>query len=1509
MLKPSSVLVVDDDAVLREVALRVLRNAADQLLEAATGREALDLVRRYRPAVILLDVVLPDIDGVEVCRRIKADPELAGTFVLMISGLRTGSETQAEALEAGANGYVTRPISNRELLARVENALQLQRTLEELRETQEYLRRIIETSPVPISLIDLEGRVQLWNQAAARLFGWAADEVVGRPMPIVQAENQEEFDRLRARVARGETLQNIALRRRTKGDKPVDLSLSASPVHDAGGEIVGIMAALLDVSELNSLTEALRHERDLLSGIMEVNPAGVTVVDATGDLVFANPAAERVLGLNRTEITSRRYDDPAWRITAYNGTPMPVEDLPFSRVMATRRPVHDVHHAIEWPDGTRKLLSISGAPLFGVEGQIERVVLTVTDDTAHIRQDEHVLQLNDVLRAIRDVNQLLVREKDPDRLIAECCRILVASQVYDNAWITTVGSDGAPQRTAYAGEGLRDEVLTHAPSADALLRCVETTFAAPKTCVGAECSQTGEDCPLRKAAGDSVPMAAALRHQMAQYGVLSVGVNPAFAADPESMDLLEEIAGDIALALHNIETEAAFADQVQSQRAFELRLETLVAVTNELALTRSVDALCRRAVELAVERLGFERIGIWLSDEQDPTRQRGTFGIDEEGNLRDERGKTVPVDAWLQDWIDRAKPEVEYAQAIELYDERRAQVGTGTLARAMLWHGDAFAGTVSIDNLLSGAPITEHDRHVLRLFAATLSNLLVRTKTEVVLQEREQFYRTVFETTGSAMMVLEDDMTLLTVNEEAERLLGYSRQALENGLTFDAFVVDEDRDLVVSRHHQRRREPARVPSQYEFRIRDRAGTIKDVAVTVGLIPGTRRSVVSVLDVTAQKVAVAAMQRHAALQSAIGQIAMHTVEAPDLETLTQKVLEETLTMMGLDHGSCWCGDLQTHHGMDPGVIRAFIAQLPAPEEGAMLTFVDDDLRASGPSAQPTSILQTQGLDAVAVVVNQRSGAPEEVTGILVAGPAPRSWNEEELRLLEAVGWQLSGAAARLGLLAQAARQARRLQHVIDTVPEGVLLLAADSRVLLANPLARSELDFLSGAGVGDQITQLGDRPVDEILSPPPSGSWHEIAYGGRNFEVVAEPLSELHDLDGWVLVLRDVTDERTMARQLAQQERLASVGHLAAGIAHDFNNILAVIILYAEMASRRLSQVPEVQRHLKVVQEQAHRASDLIQQILDFSRRAALERRPMDLVPFLKEQIKLLERTLPESIAIELVHDGGRLRIDADPTRIQQVLMNLATNARDAMPQGGAIRISLHELTFDDDAAAPLPGMLPGPWVRLTFSDTGEGMSPEALDNAFEPFFTTKATGTGLGLAQIYGIVKQHGGEVDIASRAGEGTAVSLYFPALVEKDDGAAAEAFSDVLSAGAGQRILVVEDNAQTRAALVAALTSLDYVIVEAGHGGEALEVLAEQGDDIDLIISDAIMPVMGIGRLLEALVERGYTQPVIVVSGYLEPEEKAQLHEGGQLFAWLTKPVRLQELAAVTALALNAR
>jgi len=340
-------------------------------------------------------------------------------------------------------------------------------------------------------------------------------------------------------------------------------------------------------------------------------------------------------------------------------------------------------------------------------------------------------------------------------------------------------------------------------------------------------------------------------------------------------------------------------------------------------------------------------------------------------------------------------------------------------------------------------------------------------------------------------------------------------------------------------------------------------------------------------------------------------------------------------------------------------------------------------------------------------------------------------------------------------------------------------------------------------------------------------------------MVARPVESTPESQGWVMVLRDVTQERQLEQQTRRQERLAAVGQLAAGIAHDFRNIMAVITLYTQMLMLMPELSAEVVRRLRTVEHQARRAGDLIQQILDFSRRSVFERTPVDLLPLLREHVELLGRTLPESVEISLVSqvssdDCGaqnEYMVFADPTRIQQVIMNLALNARDAMPSGGELRIELGRLRIVKAKDAPLPGMEEGPesWVSIKVVDSGEGVSPEALPHIFEPFFTTKAAGggTGLGLAQVYGIVKQHEGNIDVTSELGRGTAFTIYLPALSVSGPCSGAEAAA-ALVRGKGETLLVVEDNPVTRAALVESLEQLNYRVLEAENGRIALELSA---------------------------------------------------------------------------------
>ncbi|NOZ73746.1 MAG: PAS domain S-box protein, partial [Chloroflexi bacterium] len=382
----------------------------------------------------------------------------------------------------------------------------------------------------------------------------------------------------------------------------------------------------------------------------------------------------------------------------------------------------------------------------------------------------------------------------------------------------------------------------------------------------------------------------------------------------------------------------------------------------------------------------------------------------------------------------------------------------------------------------------------------------------------------------------------------------------------------------------------------------------------------------------------------------------------------------------------------------------------------------------------------------------------------------------------------------------------MHEILEAIPEGILVIDDRGRVLIANPAAEENLQALAGVSVGEIITHLGDRTLYELLTSPTQGHWHEVKLDERIFEVATRPLHKEGEAEHWVLIIDEVTEQRLAQKQLYQQERLAAVGQLASGIAHDFNNIMAVIVLYAQLVARR-KNIPETEQEwIKIINQQAWHATRLIQQILDFSRQAVLSTQPLNLLPLLKEQVKLLQRTLPSSIEIEFGYDTeAEYWLEADPTRMQQMLTNLAINARDAMPEGGILCINLERIIYDPETSPSVAGLEPGVWIKLMVSDTGTGISPEVLKHLFEPFYTTKAPGegTGLGLAQVYGIVSQHGGLIDVKSEEGKGTSFIIYLPALQTHAESQPSLEKSPEIR-GHGEKILLVEDGAAIRTAMV---------------------------------------------------------------------------------------------------------
>jgi signal transduction histidine kinase/putative methionine-R-sulfoxide reductase with GAF domain len=509
--------------------------------------------------------------------------------------------------------------------------------------------------------------------------------------------------------------------------------------------------------------------------------------------------------------------------------------------------------------------------------------------------------------------------------------------------------------------------------------------------------------------------------------------------------------------------------------------------------------------------------------------------------------------------------------------------------------------------------------------------------------------------------------------------------------------------------------------------------------------------------------------------------------------------------------------------------------------------------------------------------------------------------DRIRFTYTVANQVSQSLQRLHRLRAAERQ--RLENLVAHLPDGVLLFDSEDRLLVTNPAGFQALTVLNNTAIeGEVVTRLGPRKLRSILDRHNEPLPVEIALDGppkRVFEAQARPIDQA--VSQWVLTLREVTQEYAAQQQLQMQERLATVGQLAAGIAHDFNNILTSMMGFATLVRLDPSISEAAQRDLDRIVEQGQRAAQLIRQILDFSRQSIAEKRPLDLLPLAKETCKLLARTIPEDIKVELQFDPSHenYMLNADPVQLQQVLTNLALNARDAMENGGVMRFWLSKVTIDLSEFLPNPEMPPGDWLALSIEDTGTGIPAHVIPHIYEPFFTTKEVGqgTGLGLAQVYGIVKQHGGYINADSRPGQGTTFTIYLPVLPYAQP-LPQEPPPVQLPHGTGQLLLVVEDELQVLQVIQTMLRRLDYRVMTATNGQDALEIYHHEKEDIELVLTDVTMPEMGGLALAESLRKLDPHVKVVALTGYpLGSADKELLSRG--FVEWLQKPLKLELLA----------
>ena len=387
---------------------------------------------------------------------------------------------------------------------------------------------------------------------------------------------------------------------------------------------------------------------------------------------------------------------------------------------------------------------------------------------------------------------------------------------------------------------------------------------------------------------------------------------------------------------------------------------------------------------------------------------------------------------------------------------------------------------------------------------------------------------------------------------------------------------------------------------------------------------------------------------------------------------------------------------------------------------------------------------------------------------------------------------------------------------------------------------------------------------------------------------------------WLLLATDVTEKRSLEAQLLQSQKMESMGRLAGGVAHDFNNLLGIITGYGELLRKRVGADARLVKYVDDITKAAERAAGLTRQLLAFSRKQVLQPRILDLNAVVGETETMLRRLIGEDIQLTTVLDEQLNAVRADPGQMDQVLMNLAVNARDAMPRGGRLTIETRNVVLDQAYARQHAGVEPGHYVMLAVSDTGHGMTPEVRTRSFEPFFTTKAQGkgTGLGLATVHGIVRQSGGHIWLYSEPGHGTTFKIYLPRTDAPRAAVEAPAPAEVALPSGSETILLVEDEASLRELVGECLEASGYKVLEAGHGMAALEVGELHPGRIDLLLTDVVMPGMSGRELAERLrgsrpeirtvYMSGYTDDAVVLHGILAED-----------MAFLQKPFTAAELA----------
>jgi len=748
---------------------------------------------------------------------------------------------------------------------------------------------------------------------------------------------------------------------------------------------------------------------------------------------------------------------------------------------------------------------------------------------------------------------------------------------------------------------------------------------------------------------------------------------------------------------------------------------------------------------------------------------------------------------------------------------------------------------------------TIHDAHFLQAIANVLATAIDRARTEAALRSSEEHFRSLIENASDIVTVVGDNGVFRYASPSVERVLGYGPSELLERNAFD-YVHPDDMALVteaLARAIQRPGTPQ--AAQFRFRARDGSWRLLDaVGQARAEHSGSAHLIVNARDVTERQ------RQERALRE-------------NKERLRTVIAGAPLVLFALDRHGVFT--MVEGRGLDAlGVRPALLVGRSAFELYADLPHALADVRRALAGETFSSVVDVFGVVFETWYSPVRDG-DGPVAGVIGVGTdiTERRRAEEALRHSEESHRAL-------------------VQHASYAIYRST----PDGRFLTVNPALVAMLEYESAEqllGV-DLATDVYADPTERarILARfEQSGDaldGVEVTWKRRNGQSILVRLAgrAVRRADGSIecfeTIAEDVTERRALEEQLRQSQKLEAIGQLTGGIAHDFNNLLTIILANAQLLAKAIPATLEhAHADLRDVTSAALRGRVMVKELLGFARRSRLELQPVSLDGLVRDLSGFLRRILPADVEI-VTHDGADLPdVRADVHAVEQIVFNLATNARDAMPDGGVLRIETSQVHLAEEQRQACGAVRAGAQVCLAVDDTGVGMDAATRARMFEPFFTTKAPGkgTGLGLATVYGLVKQHGGGIEVDSEPGRGTRFRIYFPPAEEAAVPAQASG-GEPAARGGSETVLVVEDDDQLRRSAKRILEDAGYQVVTAADGLEALEAL-RQTAGVRLVFSDLVMPRLGGRALYDAARREGVTIPFLFASGYSDPDRGGSL------------------------------